>query len=128
MPQPTIESRRQRRLLLMSANAQSASGLKRRVAHGWEIVETLDLDTLGGLAELLQMRFVLVDLDASASWDPIEAIERIRTEFMVNVPVFGFNGAAPDHDRARIAGADRLFSGDELAARLPQFCDQFGWQ
>lgn len=110
MAQPTIESRRRRRLLLMSASTHAALALKARVPSGWEVVETLDLDSIGDLAEVLQLRLALIDLDESDVFDPVDAIKCIRAELMVNVPIFGFSGTPTDRDAARMAGADRLLA------------------
>jgi hypothetical protein len=46
---------------------------------------------------------------------------------MLNVPIFCCGGDAGRRDAARLARADRFFERGELAARLPAFCEQFGW-
>jgi hypothetical protein len=127
MAAPTLESRRRRRALLMSADPASIAAMRAALADGWELVECLDIDELGSFEEILQLRFILIDLDARNIWDPAETIARVRSELMVNVPILCFGGGASECDAARLAGADRFFEPAALAAQLPDFCKQFGW-
>lgn len=127
MAAPTIASRLQRRFLVMSRDVAVVDALRVALPPGWTLVETHDLDTLGGYAEILQFRFLLLDLDACGAADPLEVIEQVRGELMLNLPVFCFGGDDGLQDAARLARADRFFERDEIVARLPQFCEQFGW-
>lgn len=127
MTAPSIDSRLRRRVLLMSADAGVGHALRARLAPGWEMIEALDIDAVGGFADVLQLRFVLIDLDTGDARGAIDAIARIRTELMVNVPIFCFGGDAAARGEARMSGADRLFERDTLVERLPEFCVQFGW-
>ncbi len=124
---PTIESRRRRRVLIMTAAEEASRRLRAALPAGWELLESLDLEEFGGFEDVLQLRFMLVDLDHSTLWDPLEAIAQVRSELMLNVPVLCFGGDSECRNRARMAGADRFFSLSEAAAELPEFCRQFGW-
>lgn len=84
-------------------------------------------DALEDFAEVLQHRFVLLDLDEAEAFDPVAIIEMLRSELMLNVPIFCFGGDAARRDAARLARADRFFERAEIARILPRFCEQFGW-
>lgn len=127
MPAPTIESRRRRRVLLMSPDPSVAAAIRDALPEGWELVEALDLDAVGDLAEVLQLRLVLLDLDPAGERDPVEVVTTIRSDLMLNVPIICFGGDAARRDEARLARADRFFERAEMAARLPGFCDRLGW-
>jgi len=111
----------------MSADPAAGAVMRAALADGWELVDGLDLDEFGSFAEVLQLRFILIDLDGRRIWDPVETITRVRSELMLNVPILCFGGTVTERDGARLAGADRFFERDELAAQLPEFCKQFGW-
>jgi len=127
MPAPTIESRRRRRVLLMSPDPGVAAAVRDVLPAGWDLIEALDLDAVGDLADVLQLRLVLLDLDPAGEWDPIEVVATIRSDMMLNVPIICFGGDAAQRDQARLARADRFFERAEMATRLPGFCDQLGW-
>lgn len=127
MAMPTIESRKRKRIAIMTANAPASRALQAALPGGWEWLECLDCDELGGFEEVLQLRFMLVDLEHSTLWDAIEGIAHVRSLLMLNVPIFCFGGDAQQRNRARMAGADRFFAFPELVAQLPEFCQQFGW-
>lgn len=93
---------------------------------GWEMAVATELGALGGFSDLLQYRFILVDLDATA-FDPVEIIRAVRGELMLNLAIFCFGGAPAVRDAARLARADRFFTRDEIADKLPSLCEQFGW-
>lgn len=84
-------------------------------------------DALEDFAEVLQHRFVLLDLDEAEAFDPVAIIEMLRSELMLNVPIFCFGGDAAQRDAARLARADRFLERAEIAQILPRFCEQFGW-
>ena len=100
--------------------------LRRALPVGWEMTVATELGALGGFSDLLQYRFILVDLDATA-FDPVAIIRVVRGELMLNVAIFCFGGAPTVRDAARLARADRFFTRDEIAHKLPSFCEQFGW-
>jgi hypothetical protein len=127
MPAPTIESRRRKRAVIMTANAAACHALASALPEDWEWLEFIDFGELGGFEDVLQLRFILVDLERSAAWDAIDAITHVRSELTLNVPIFCFGGDAENRDRARMAGADRFFAPEALVEELPEFCRQFGW-
>jgi hypothetical protein len=127
MSEPTIASRLKRRCVVMTADDALAERLRAALPAGWEMRQTHDLATLGGFEEILQFRFMLLDLDEHAAFDPVDAISKVRQELMLNLPIFCFGGTPAQRDAARLARADRFFDREEMPERLPEFCDQFGW-
>ncbi len=111
----------------MSASPQSGQVLRAALPEGWECVESLNLEEIGGFEDVLQLRFIVIDLDSLGIWDPVDAVAQVRSELMLNVPILCFGGDKVQQDRARMAGADRLFSPAEIVGALPEFCSQLGW-
>ena len=126
MATPTIESRRRRRFILLSSDEALAERLRNTLPEGWEMAATADLDSLGGFEEILQHRFVLLDLD-DASLDAVAMIGHLRRELMLNVAIVCFGGSKALRDEARLARADRFFERAEAVERMRQFCAQYGW-
>jgi hypothetical protein len=124
---PTVESRLKKRFIVMSADRKLLAQLRDMLPAGWEMTETLDLDPLGGFQEVLQHRFILLDLGGPEALDPVEVVRQVRTEFMLNVPILCFGGTPEIRDQARMARADRFFERAEIASLLSEFCKQFGW-
>jgi len=124
---PTIGSRLERRCILMSSDAALAATLRSRLPQGWTMSETTDLAELGGFADVLQYRFMLLDLDAREPLDPLDIIRQVRGDMMLNIPILCFGGARGLRDEARLARADRFFEREEIIDRLAAFCEQFGW-
>jgi CheY-like chemotaxis protein len=90
------------------------------------MVATDDLTTLGGFAEILQHRFVLLDLEHPAL-DPLVAIDHLRRDLMLNIAIVCLGGPNALRDAARLARADRFFERAEAAERMRQFCAQYAW-
>jgi hypothetical protein len=76
---------------------------------------------------LASIWIILLDLDARVAFHPLETIEPVRGEMMLNIAIFCFGGSALARDQARRARADRFFERTEIADRLAAFCEQFGW-
>jgi len=127
MPNPTIASRLRRRYILMSRDARIEGDLRAALPEKWEMNTVTELDTVGGFEEILQHRFMLLDLEETEAFDPLEVLQALRVDLMLNLPVFCFGGAPELRDAARLARADRFFERDEIVARLPGFCAQYGW-
>jgi len=127
MTAPTIASRLRRRCILMSRAGEVEAALRAALPEGWEMTAATDLAAIGGFEEILQHRFLLLDLDEAEAFDPLEVLQELRVDLMLNVPVFCFGGAPARRDAARLARADRFFARDEIAARLSAFCEQYGW-
>jgi hypothetical protein len=127
MAQPTIESRLRRRFILMSRAAGLEGELRAALPDKWEMIAATALDDVGGFEEILQHRFMLLDLDESDAFDPLEVLGELRVDLMLNLPVFCFGGAAATRDAARLARADRFFERDEIVGRVAGFCAQYGW-
>ncbi len=128
MSQPTIEARLQRKFILMSNDADVSAQLRAQLPQGWQMVETLDLESLGEFHDILLHRFIFLDLDTlTDDFDPQDAIRQVRMEWMLNVPIFCFGGSQDERDQARLNRADRFFERDEVVERVGQFCHQYRW-
>lgn len=126
MAQPTIEKRLQRKFIVMSCDERLLAQLRAALPAGWEMAATTDLNEVGGWSEILLYRFLLLDLDETA-FDPLEVMQTLRTELMLQTAVFCFGGSAGLRDAMRLARADRFFERDEIVRVLPQFLAQYGW-
>lgn len=128
MSEPTIAARLQRKFILMSNDAALHDALLAATPEGWDMVATLDLESLGSFDQILLYRFIFLDLDClTDDFDPQDAIRRVRMEWMLNVAIFCFGGSNDERDQARLNRADRFFERDEAVPRLAQFCHQYRW-
>ncbi len=127
MATPTIEARLKRKFILMSRDGALIQALRQALPEGWEMVETLDLEELGGFQDVLLYRFILLDLDEAEAFDPVEVIRQVRMELMINTPIFCFGGDAALRDEARLNRADRFFERGEMVDKMRLFCDQYRW-
>ena len=127
MAAPTIDSRLRRRCICMTDDAALLASLSSRLPEGWSMIGTADLAEVGGFEDILQHRFILLDLDAREPLDPLDAIRQVRGDMMLNIPIFCCGGTRELRDEARLARADRFFERGEIADRLAEFCEQFGW-
>lgn len=124
---PTIEQRLKRRFIAMTTDPAVLAALRAELPEGWEMVETLELDALGGFQDIILYRFLLLDLDERAAFDPLEVIRKLRMELALNIAIFCFGGDAGVRDEARLNRADRFFERDEIAQKMKLFCQQYGW-
>lgn len=124
---PTPASRLQRRFIVMSGDESLVARLSDALPAGWEMVATCDLATLGGFHDILQYRFILLDLDEYKAFDPLDVIRQLRREMMLNIAIICFGGAADLRDEARLARADRFFERAEIIDKMKLFCNQYGW-
>jgi len=127
MAGPTVQSRLARRSIVMSEDGALVAQLRAALPEGWSLVQANDLSEIGGFAEILQHRFILLDLDATAAFDPLEVIRQARSGMMLNIAIICFGGSPERREAARLARADRFFERGEIAGRLAAFCEQFGW-
>lgn len=127
MGTPTVATRLQRRCIVLCRDAGLRAQLEAALPEGWTLTAPAGREALEDFAEVLQHRFVLLDLDEAEAFDPLAIVEVLRSELMLNVPIFCFGGDAPRRDAARLARADRFFERAEIAQILPRFCEQFGW-
>lgn len=126
MAQPTVASRLQRRAALLSSDAVLGGLLREACPEGWSVTQAAALEELGGFADILQYRFLLLDLD-DAAFDPLDVLDTLRGELMLNIAVFCLGGDSALRDAARLARADRFFGRDEAAEVLRRYCAQYGW-
>ena len=127
MTEPTIARRLERRIIVMTRNAQMLDQLQACVEPPWEMVPVTDLEDLGPWNEVLLYRFLLLDLDEVEAFDPLDVIRILRMEYQINLPVFCFGGDADIQDEMRLSRADRFFTRDEMLERLPEFLRQYDW-
>src|SRR5574340_961301 len=99
---PTVESRLKRRFILISSDDRLGARLRDELPAGWEMIVTADLDALGGFQDILQYRFILLDLDGCEAFDPLDVIRQIRTELMLNIAIVCFGGAPDVRNEARL--------------------------
>jgi len=125
--EPTIERRLQRKFILMSADPEMRRQVAELAGEDWETVTITDLEEIGDWHEILLHRFLLLDLDEVEAFDPLDVINLLRREYMLNIAVFCFGGDGDIRDEMRMARADRFFDRDELLAMLPEFLKQYGW-
>lgn len=126
MAQPTVASRLERKLVLVSSDAALATTLRAALPGDWKLEQTTELAALGDFAEILQYRFLLLDLD-DAAFDALEVIETIRRELMLNIAILCLGGDCALRDAARLARADRFFERDAAITVMQQFCSQYDW-
>lgn len=127
MAEPTIERRLQRKFILMSADQDLVARLRQAAGPDWEVAVVTDLEQIGDWNDILLYRFLLLDLDEVDAFDPLDVIGLLRREYMLNIAVFCFGGEQDLIDEMRMARADRFFAREEIAERLPQFLEQYGW-
>ncbi len=126
MAQPTVASRLQRKFVLFSSDAALGAAPAAARPGPWGITQTIDLATLGDFAEILQYRFMLLDLD-DAAFDPLDVIDTVRRELMLNIAILCIGGDGPLRDAARLARADRFFEHTAAVDVMQQFCHQYDW-
>ncbi len=124
---PTIEARLARKLIVFSHDAALREDVARALPEGWQASYAGSTAEVGEFEQVLLHRFALLDLDARGDDDPIETVREIRSEMLLNIPIFCVGGDPAARDAARLARADRFFERDELAALLPRLCEGFAW-
>jgi len=126
MTQPTVASRLARRLVLCSSDAELEATLRAALPDTWSMVRVTDLAELGDFAEVLQYRFLLLDLEDTA-FDPLDTIDMLRRELMLNIAIVCIGGEPALRDAARLARADRFFERAAAVEVMQQFCNQYDW-
>jgi len=126
MAQPTVASRLERRLILISSDEALGTRLRAACPGDWQLLQSADVEALGGFADILQYRFLLLDLE-DAAFDPLDVIDTLRRELMLNIAIVCLGGDAVLRDSARLARADRFFGRDEAVEVMLRFCAQYDW-
>ncbi len=126
MAQPTVASRLERRFVLCSSDAELEALLRGALPESWVMVRITDLAALGDFAEVLQYRFLLLDLE-DAVFDPLDIIDTVRRELMLNIAILCLGGDPALRDAARLARADRFFERSAAVEVMRQFCGQYDW-
>lgn len=124
---PSIETRKRRRVALMTTDPAMRQTVESLAPAGWEVVCETDLAAFGEWHEVLLFRFMVLDLDEIEAFDPLDVIHVVRREYQINLPVFCFGGDDALQDEMRLARADRFFAKDALAEALPGFFAAYDW-
>ncbi|WP_018140270.1 hypothetical protein [Thioalkalivibrio sp. ALJ7] len=127
MSEPTIARRLEKRIILMTQDADMTARLQSPLTPDWHLHQVTDLEDLGPWNEILLYRFLLLDLDEIEAFDPLDVIRMLRMEYQINLPVFCFGGDQDIQDEMRLARADRFFGRDEMVDKLPEFIRQYDW-
>lgn len=127
MGQPTIDARMKRCYILMTGDPDMLVRFQALTPQNWHCVVVTDLDELGSWNDILLHRFLVMDLDESDVFDPLDVIRILRREHQINTPVFCFGGDEDIQDEMRLARADRFFSREEMLEMLPRFFEQYRW-
>ncbi|MDH4149520.1 MAG: hypothetical protein OEV67_03285 [Betaproteobacteria bacterium] len=126
MAQPTVASRLAPRLVLCSSDTDLEQRLRAALPETWDMMRITELDALGDFAEILQYRFLLLDLE-DAAFDPLDVIDTLRRELMLNIAIVCLGGDPGLRDAARLARADRFFERSAAVDVMRQFCSQYDW-
>ena len=110
-----------RRFILMSCDTQVDADVRAALPDKWEVSTVAALDAIGGFEEIVQYRYMLLDLDEAEAFDPLEILREVRVDLMLNLPDFCFGGTPALRDAARLARADRFLGRDEVTRRMPEF-------
>ncbi|MFN4263815.1 MAG: hypothetical protein ACK4IT_09470 [Thioalkalivibrionaceae bacterium] len=124
---PTIETRRRKRIALMTCDASLAAAVEAAAPDDWEVERASSLDAFGDWHELLLFRFLVLDLDEIEAFDPLDVINIIRREYQINLPVLCFGGGEDLRDEMRLSRADRFFERDQIHESLPGFFAAYDW-
>ena len=127
MSEPSIARRLERRIILMTRDAEMIRNVEATLEPPWQLVTVTDLEDLGAWNEVLLHRFLLLDLDEVEAFDPLDVIRTLRMEYQINLPVFCFGGDEDIRDEMRLSRADRFFDREEMLERLPEFLRQYDW-
>lgn len=113
-------------MILLSSDADLGARLQAACPAQWRLRQASDVAVLGDFADILQYRFLLLDLEDPA-FDPLDAIDTLRRELMLNIAIICLGGDAALRDAARLARADRFFGREEAVGVMQIFCAQYDW-
>jgi hypothetical protein len=123
----TVAERLARKVIVFSADPALREAVAGSLPEGWQASYASNAADVGEFQEVLLHRFALLDLEPGDGSDPVETVREIRSEMLLNIPIFCVGGDAAARDAARLARADRFFERGELAALLPRLCEGFAW-
>lgn len=125
MAEPTIARRLQRRYLVLTCDTALIEALRGLTPQGWDMAVATDVAAVGEWHELLLYRFLLLDLDETDAYEPLDVIRTLRREYQINIPVFCVGGDDDIREEMRLSRADRFFDREELLALLPKIFAQY---
>ncbi len=124
--EPTIESRRQRRFILVTSDPAFRASVEETIPKDWSMQVVTDLAEAGEWSDILLHRFIILDSD-DPGIDAVDTVVRLRTDLMLQVAVFSFGGSVAQRDELRLARADRFYERSQVGQVLPQFFAQYAW-
>ncbi|MHB1951387.1 MAG: hypothetical protein ACYCQK_07920 [Acidiferrobacteraceae bacterium] len=126
MTEPTIARRLERRFILLTTDSAFQAEVESVTPPLWSMQPAADLGSLGDWNDILLYRFLVLDAD-DPGIDAVDVVTQLRTELMLQIPVFSFGGSPSLRDDLRLARADRFYDRSELTQILPRFFSQYAW-
>jgi DNA-binding LytR/AlgR family response regulator len=123
----TVAARLVRKVIVFSPDPALRAAVAAALPEGWQASYAASAAEVGEFQQVLLHRFALLDLEAGDGSDPVETVREIRSEMLLNIPIFCVGGDTAARDAARLARADRFFDRSELASLLPRLCEGFAW-
>ena len=127
MPEPTIEERLQKRYILMTTDDTLVEAARAVTPEDWQPVPVSDLEQVGEWNDILLHRFLILDADEVAAFDPVETVRLLRREYMVNIPVIAVGGDQGLRDELKMERADRFFEREQVGELVSAFTGQYDW-
>lgn len=127
MAEPSITRRLQKRFILITADPALVDEARAHTPSGWEVVPADALEQVGAWNDILLHRFLIIDADETARYDPVTLVRELRREMMVNIPVLVVGGDEGRQNELRRERADRFFTRDELTSVIESFTAQYDW-
>jgi hypothetical protein len=127
MPEPTIEERLQKRYILMTTDESLMETARAVTPDDWQPVAVSDLEQVGEWNDILLHRFLILDADEAAAFDPVETVRLLRREYMVNIPVIAVGGDQGLRDELKMERADRFFEREQVGEVVSAFTGQYDW-
>ncbi|MGH8737235.1 MAG: hypothetical protein ACREU5_03145 [Burkholderiales bacterium] len=124
---PTVAERLARKLIVFTRDEALREDVASSLPEGWQASYAASVAEVGEFQQVLLYRFVLLDLEPRDGSDPLDTVREIRSEMLLNIPIFCVGGDPAVRDAARLARADRFFERSGLAALLPRLCEGFAW-
>ena len=90
----TIEARLARKLIVFSSDEALRQALAGALPADWQASFARSAAEVGEFQDVLLHRFALLDLEPGEDLDPVETVRAIRSEMLLNIPIFCFGGDA----------------------------------
>ncbi|MFW5909505.1 MAG: hypothetical protein ACOCUM_01900, partial [Thiohalospira sp.] len=113
--------------LLMTTDEALMEAARAVTPDDWQPVAVSDLEEVGEWSDILLHRFLILDADEAAAFDPVETVRLLRREYMVNIPVIAVGGDQGLRDELKMERADRFFERDQVGEVVSAFTGQYDW-